>query len=66
VHIDLPIRVLLLPSGIDPGGCFHFITVQGRHLFKKTAFTVSTLPRARPQPPCPGKGYVDVVRKERV
>src|SRR5699024_5463179 len=22
-------------------------------------------PRARPQPPCPGKGYVDVVRKER-
>src|SRR5699024_4872118 len=22
-------------------------------------------PRARPPPPCPGKGYVDVVRKER-
>ena len=22
-------------------------------------------PRARLQPPCPGKGYVDVVRKER-
>src|SRR5690625_3968707 len=28
------------------GGPFHFITVQGRHLFKKTIFTVSTLPRA--------------------
>src|SRR5699024_11195233 len=39
------------PSGIAPGGCFHFITVQSRHLFKKTTFTVSTLPRARPQPP---------------
>src|SRR5699024_12185977 len=23
-------------------------------------------PRARLQPPCPGKGYVDVVRKERL
>jgi len=32
------------------GGRFHFITVQGRHLFKKTSFTVSTLPRARLQP----------------
>jgi len=32
------------------GGCFHFITVQGRHLFKKTTFTVSTLPRAWLEP----------------
>jgi len=28
------------------GGRFHFITAQGRHLFKETTFTVSTLPRA--------------------
>src|SRR5690625_6758058 len=34
------------------GGRFHFITVQGRHLFKKTTFTVSTLPRAWLEPPC--------------
>src|SRR5690625_5784662 len=27
-----------------------FITVQGRHLFKKTTFTVSTLPRAWLEP----------------
>src|SRR5699024_8968571 len=33
------------------GGRFNFITAQGRHLFKKNTFTVSTLPRARPQPP---------------
>src|SRR5690625_1641262 len=32
------------------GGRFHFITVQGRHLFKKTTFTVSTLPRAWLEP----------------
>src|SRR5699024_9588420 len=32
------------------GGRFNFITAQGRHLFKKNTFTVSTLPRARPQP----------------
>src|SRR5699024_4839878 len=32
------------------GGRFHFITVQGRHLFKETTFTVSTLPRARLEP----------------
>src|SRR5690625_6296412 len=37
------------------GGRFHFITVQGRHLFKKTTFTVSTLPRARLQPPRTGR-----------
>src|SRR5699024_9950140 len=30
---------------------FHFITVQGRHLFKETTFTVSTLPRAWLEPP---------------
>src|SRR5699024_7489577 len=30
---------------------------RGRHLFKKNTFTVSTLPRARLEPPCPGKGY---------
>jgi|SRR5699024_1339448 len=29
------------------GGHFNFLTAQGRHLFKKTNFTVSTLPRAR-------------------
>src|SRR5690625_3794582 len=34
------------------GGRFHFITVQGRHLFKETIFTVSTLPRAWLEPPC--------------
>src|SRR5690625_3140319 len=34
------------------GGRFHFITVQGRHLFEKTTFTVSTLPRALLEPPC--------------
>src|SRR5690625_2853267 len=34
------------------GGRFHFITVQGRHLFKETTFTVSTLPRAWLEPPC--------------
>jgi len=34
------------------GGRFHFITAQGRHLFKKTTFTVSTLPRAWLEPPC--------------
>jgi len=33
------------------GGRFHFITVQGRHLFKETTFTVSTLPRAWLEPP---------------
>src|SRR5690625_2463989 len=33
------------------GGRFHFITVQGRHLFKETTFTVSTLPRAWLKPP---------------
>src|SRR5690625_2717166 len=32
------------------GGRFHFITVQGRHLFKKTIFTVSSLPRAWLEP----------------
>src|SRR5690625_1545683 len=32
------------------GGSFHFITVQGRHLFKETTFTVSTLPRAWLEP----------------
>src|SRR5699024_11993668 len=32
------------------GGRLHFITVQGRHLFKETTFTVSTLPRAWPEP----------------
>src|SRR5690625_5112073 len=40
------------------GGRFHFITAQGRHLFKETTFTVSTLPRAWLEPPCPGKGGV--------
>src|SRR5699024_1990529 len=39
------------------GGRFNFITAQGRHLFKKNTFTVSTLPRARLEPPCPSKGY---------
>src|SRR5690625_4327748 len=34
------------------GGRFHFITVQGRHLFEKTTFTVCTLPRAWLEPPC--------------
>src|SRR5690625_543053 len=34
------------------GGRFHFITVQGRHLFEETTFTVSTLPRAWLEPPC--------------
>src|SRR5699024_1375119 len=33
------------------GGRFNFITAQGRHLFKKNTFTVSTLPRARLEPP---------------
>jgi len=33
------------------GGRFHFITAQGRHLFKETTFTVSTLPRAWLEPP---------------
>ena len=33
------------------GGRFHFITVQGRHLFKETTFIVSTLPRAWLEPP---------------
>src|SRR5699024_5637135 len=32
------------------GGRFHFITVQGRHLFKETTFTVSTLSRAWLEP----------------
>src|SRR5699024_57499 len=32
------------------GGRFHFITAQGRHLFKGTTFTVSTLPRAWLEP----------------
>src|SRR5690625_4291611 len=32
------------------GGRFHFITVQGRHLFKETTFIVSTLPRAWLEP----------------
>src|SRR5699024_12746459 len=32
------------------GGRLHFITVQGRHLFKETTFTVSTLPRALLEP----------------
>src|SRR5699024_9670126 len=32
-------------------GRFNFITAQGRHLFKKNTFTVSTLPRARLEPP---------------
>src|SRR5699024_10152261 len=32
------------------GGRFHFITAQGRHLFKETTFTVSTLPRAWLEP----------------
>src|SRR5699024_4970 len=31
-------------------GRFYFITVQGRHLFKETTFTVSTLPRAWLEP----------------
>src|SRR5690625_6048341 len=31
---------------------FHFISVQGRHLFKKTTFTGSPLPRAWLEPPC--------------
>ena len=44
------------------GGRFNFITAQGRHLFKKNTFTVSTLPRARLEPPCPGKGYAGVCR----
>src|SRR5699024_7237399 len=47
------------------GGRFHFITVQGRHLFKETTFIVSTLPRAWLEPPCPGEGYAGVVRKGR-
>src|SRR5699024_4039494 len=34
------------------GGRFHFITAQGRHLFKETTLTVSTLPRALLEPPC--------------
>src|SRR5699024_4306604 len=34
-----------------PGSRFHFITAQGRHLFKETTFTVSTLPRATLQLP---------------
>src|SRR5699024_4961745 len=33
-------------------GRFHFITAQGRHLFKEATFTVSTLPRAWLEPPC--------------
>src|SRR5699024_106238 len=35
----------------NAGGRFHFITVQGRHLFKETTFTVSTLPGAWLEPP---------------
>src|SRR5699024_4221604 len=34
------------------GGRFYFITAQGRHLFKETTLTVSTLPRAWLEPPC--------------
>jgi len=47
------------------GGRFHFITVQGRHLFKETTFTVSTLPRAWLEPPCPGEGYAGVAASAR-
>src|SRR5699024_9148930 len=46
------------------GGRFNLITAQGRHLFKKTTFTVSTLPGhglsllapARGTPALPAKG----------
>jgi len=38
-------------------GRFHFITAQGRHLFKEATFTVSTLPRAWLQPP-PESEYI--------
>src|SRR5690625_6858066 len=41
---------VLEPLISTTGGRFHFITVQGRHLFKKTTFTVSTLPRAWLEP----------------
>src|SRR5699024_12327183 len=40
------------------GGRFNFITAQGRHLFKKNTFTVSTLPRARLEPPLSHKSLV--------
>src|SRR5699024_1541687 len=42
---------VLKPLISTAGGRFHFITVQGRHLFKETTFTVSTLPRAWLEPP---------------
>src|SRR5690625_4364758 len=47
------------------GGRFHFITVQGRPLFKETTFTVSTLPRAWLELPCPGVGYAGVAASTR-
>src|SRR5699024_8598854 len=40
------------------GGRFNFITAQGRHLFKKNTFTVTTLPRARLEPPLSHKSLV--------
>src|SRR5699024_2508410 len=57
--------VCLKPLISTAGGRFHFITAQGRHLFKGTTFTVSTLPRAWLEPPCPGEGYAGVARKGR-
>src|SRR5699024_11929418 len=38
------------PSISTEGGRFHFITAQGRHLFKETTYTLSTLPRAWLEP----------------
>src|SRR5690625_5459573 len=49
--IKIPAALVLTLLISTAGGRFHFITAQGRHLFKKTTFTVSTLPRAWLEPP---------------
>src|SRR5690625_374360 len=50
--IKIPAALVLTLLISTAGGRFHFITAQGRHLFKETTFTVSTLPRAWLEPPC--------------
>src|SRR5699024_10548989 len=46
VYFGYELKLLISTAG----GRFHFITAQGRHLFKETTYTVSTLPRAWLEP----------------
>src|SRR5699024_11032804 len=56
--------VLTLTLISTAGERFHFITVQGRHLFKKASFPVSTWPRVRIEPRANRRLVMKALRKD--